>query len=135
VTPKGFHDLSIANHPLRGPSLTPLAVNQYRKHREDLPYMKQVGLVASPLKRTICKALYALDDVLCVNELQIVALPEAQETTDLSYDTSSSVDELKEEFRGKPVNLNHLSRTWNRKDGKWFSIAENVTVRAKEAWE
>jgi hypothetical protein len=97
--------------------------------------MKQVGLVASPLKPTICTNLYALDDVFCEKELQIVALPEAQETADLSCDTSSSVEELKDEFRGKPVNLNHLSHTWNRKDDKRFPIPENVTVRAKEAWE
>ena len=131
---EGFHNLGIANHLLPDPSLTPPGVNQCRRLGKDFPYMKQVGLVvASPLRRTIYTALYAFDDVLCEKELQIIALPEVQETTDLPCDTGSSVDELKQEFRGKPVDLNHLSRTWNRKDGKWSPVPERVAERAKEA--
>lgn len=133
---QGFHNLSRANYVLPDPLLTPTGVIQCYKLGEDFPYTKQVGLVVtSPLRRAIYTALYTFEEVLCEKELRILTLPEVQETTDLPCDTGSSVDELKQEFRGKPVDLNHLSRTWNRKDGKWSSTPERITERAKEVRE
>ena len=133
---EGFHNLGHANQQLPDPLLTPTGVAQCYKLGEDFPYTKQIDLVvASPLKRAIYTALYAFDVVLREKDLQILALPEVQETSDLPCDTGSSVNELQQEFRGKPVDLNYLSQTWNRKDGKWSAVREKIIERAKDVRE
>ena len=65
--------------------------------------------------------------------MQVIALPELQETSDLPCDTGSDVDTLRKEMQAKPVNLSLVHDGWNDKKGKWAPDAEAIENRAREA--
>lgn len=137
---QGFHNLSVANHSMHDPLLTPLGEDQCRTLSKAFPYTDKIDLVvASPLKRTIYTALYSFPEPIEKKHLKVIALPELQETSDLPCDTGSEPAEVEREFRGKPVDLSTLQTsegaTWNSKKGRWAPHAEAIQVRAREARE
>lgn len=130
---QGYHNLSVANHSMPDPSLTSLGEEQCRQLKKDFPYHTSVQLlVASPLRRTIYTALHAFTPELDQG-MTIIALPEAQETADVPCDTGTDADELKEEMKGKPVDLSRCAKGWNIKTGRWAPTAGALEKRAREA--
>ena len=65
--------------------------------------------------------------------IKVIALPEAQETSDLPCDTGSDIDALREEFAEKPVDLDLVKKGWDSKMGKWAATSTAIEARAKEA--
>lgn len=118
---QGYHNLTTANHSLPDPNLTPLGEQQCVELRDSFPYHAQIDLVtASPLRRTIYTALLGFEPVFkAKKDLKLIALPDAQETSDLPCDTGSDPDALKKEFEEKalPVDLSLVTDGWNSKVG------------------
>jgi broad specificity phosphatase PhoE len=131
---QGYHNLSIANHQMHDPLLTPYGEEQCRNLRKTFPYTDSIDLVvASPIKRTIYTALISFEPVLKNKELKVIALPELQETSDLPCDTGSTPEELAKEFEGKPVDLSLVNPGWNNKRMKWAPTATAIEKRARDA--
>lgn len=130
---QGYHNLSEANHVMHDPSLTPHGESQCRQFALTFPHHDTIELVvASPIRRTIYTALLAFSPQI-ERGMEVIALPEAQETSDLPSDTGSDVDVLRKEMAGKPVDLSLVREGWNSKKGKWAPVAEAVERRAREA--
>lgn len=131
---QGFHNLSVANHSMHDPLLTPFGEQQCRDLQKNFPYHSQVDLVvASPLKRTIYTALLAFSNDISNKKLEVIGLPELQETSDLPCDTGSSSTELAKEFQGKPVSLGLVKDGWNNKRGRWAPTTEAINERSRDA--
>ena len=129
---QGYHNLSVANHSMPDPSLTPFGEEQCGQLKENFPHHNSVELlVASPLRRTIYTALNAFTPEL-ERGMPIIALPEAQEIADVPCDTGTDAEELKEEFKGKPVDLSRIEKGWNIKTGRWAPTAGALEKRARE---
>jgi hypothetical protein len=47
--------------------------------------------------------------------MKLIALPDTQETSDVPCDTGSEPEVLREEFAGKPVDLELVHKGWNNK--------------------
>ncbi len=65
--------------------------------------------------------------------MKVIALPEVCEVADIPCDTGSDIDVLKEEMKGKPVDLSRLEKGWNVKTGKWAPTVDAINQRAMEA--
>ncbi|KAF2227415.1 histidine phosphatase superfamily [Elsinoe ampelina] len=135
---QGFHNLSVKNHAIHDPLLTPAGIEQCRTLAKDFPFKNDVELVvASPLKRTIYTALYSFPEPIINRHLKIITMPELQETSDLPCDTGSSPAEIAKEFEGKPIDLSALEtpegQHWNDKKGKWAPHADAIIARAAAA--
>lgn len=131
---QGFHNLTVANHTMHDPLLTPLGEEQCRKLQKDFPAMKEVDLVvASPLKRTIHTALLGFEPAIQEKKLTIIGMPELQETSDLPCDTGSAPEEIAKHFEGKPLDLQLVKPGWNSKRMKWAPTAPAIEKRARDA--
>jgi len=87
------------------PDLTPFGEEQCRQLAKDFPYHKSIELiVASPIRRTIYTALLGLKPEVD-RGLNVLALPELQETSALPCDTGSDPEVLQKEMADKPVDL------------------------------
>lgn len=109
--------MSTANHVIPDPVLTDLGHEQCRKLRDDFPYHAQIDLItASPLRRTIYTALESFEPVFQAHpNTQLIALPDAQETSDVPCDTGSDPEVLRKEFAGTNVNIDLVQDGWNNK--------------------
>ena len=115
------------------PSLTAFGEEQCRQLVNNFPYHDSIDLlVASPLRRTIYTTLLGFKPEV-ERGLRIIALPEVQETADVPCDTGTDADILKEEMKGKPVDLSRVNDGWNSKSGRWAPIATALEKRAREA--
>ncbi|KAG9668739.1 putative phosphoglycerate mutase, partial [Aureobasidium melanogenum] len=137
---QGFHNISVANHAMHDPMLTPLGEEQCKALQAKFPFMDRVeAVVASPMKRTVYTALHSFAPVIKDKRLKVIALPELQETSDLPCDTGSNVQDLESEFRGQPVDWSYMytppAKAWNSKLGKWSATASAVDDRARVARE
>lgn len=131
---QGYHNLSIANHSMHDPLLTPYGEQQCRDLQKNFPYHDRVDcVVASPLKRTIYTALLGFPTDIETKDLKVIALPELQETSDLPCDTGSSPAEISKEFQGKPVDIGLVHDGWDSKEGKWAPETSAIEKRAREA--
>lgn len=130
---KAVHNLTVLNHGMHDPALTPHGENQCLELQSKFPYHESVDLlVCSPLQRTIQTTLLAFDPEIS-RGVQCIALPEVQETSDLPCDTGSNVAILKEKFKNKPVDLSLLSEDWDSKKGKWAPEQEAIERRCRDA--
>lgn len=130
---KAVHNLTVLNHGMHDPALTPHGENQCLELQSKFPYHESVDLlVCSPLQRTIQTTLLAFEPELS-RGVQCIALPEVQETSDLPCDTGSNVATLKEKFKNKPVDLSLLSEDWDSKTGKWAPRQEAIERRCRDA--
>jgi broad specificity phosphatase PhoE len=112
---QGFHNITLANHHLRDPSLTPLGKQQCRDLAAAFPHRDKVELVVtSPLNRTIQTALLVFGPEV-QRGVKVLALPELQEITDLACDTGSELGVIKEQFRELPVDFGFLEDGWHKK--------------------
>ncbi|CAI6244888.1 unnamed protein product [Periconia digitata] len=87
------------------------------------------------MRRTLYTALLAFRKVLQLNpNIRIIALPELQETSDFACDTGSSLAQLREEFKGQPIDLSYLCEEWNdKKQGRFRPMTDLTEQRAFEA--
>lgn len=136
---QGYHNLNHANHTLHDPSLTPFGEEQCLALRSTFPYHDKIThLAASPLRRTIYTCLLGFDAEVKSGK-KVIALPEAQETSDLPCDTGSDPAKLALEFANSPykdkVDLSLVHEGWNDKSSgtRWAPTASQIEVRAKEA--
>lgn len=139
---QGYHNLTVANHALHDPLLTPYGEDQCRNLAQNFPkaHMDQVELIiASPLKRTIYTALLSFAPVIKQKKLKVLLLPELQETSDLPCDTGSSVEEIEKEFAGQPIDTSLMRKPenaeWNNKMGRWAPNSSAIEARANDARE
>lgn len=103
------------------------------------PLHSQISqVIASPLTRTLQTALLSfgasLSNGRCIPS--VLALPEAQETSDLISDTGSNVNILRQlcQQSGWPVDLSLVHEGWNVKSSeKWAPTYNALAQRAKEA--
>ncbi|KAJ5928985.1 phosphoglycerate mutase family protein [Penicillium verhagenii] len=132
---QGVHNLCTANHVIPDPLLTDLGHEQCAKLREVFPYHDKIDLVtASPLRRTIYTALESFGPVFKSHpELNLIALPDTQETSDVPCDTGSEPAELQKEFAGKNVDLNLVHEGWNNKAGRYAPTNAALRERARAA--
>ena len=129
---QGFHNLSVANHSMPDPYLTPYGEEQCKQLAQNFPFHKSVGLlVASPLRRTIYTTLLGFTPEIG-RGMTVIALPEAQETADVPCDTGTDIGVLKEEMKSKPVDLSRVPEGWNNKVGRWAPTAGAIEKRARE---
>ena len=122
----GYHNLSVANHSMHDPSLTPFGLEQCHNLAQEFPYHESTrAIVASPLRRTIHTALHAFKPLI-EKGMPVIALPEICETADVPCDTGSDIAVLKEELKDKPVDLSRVKEGWNVKTGKWAPSADAI---------
>lgn len=62
-----------------------------------------------------------------------MALPEAQETSDVPCDTGSDPHILHQEMSGLPIDLSLVQPGWNNKTGQWAPTSDAIAARAKQA--
>ena len=131
---QGYHNLSVANHSIHDPLLTPLGEEQCHQLQKNFPNPQNIDLVvASPLKRTMYTALIGFDSVIKQKGLKVLAMPELQETSDLPCDTGSREEEIAVEFEGKPIDLRLVMPGWNDKHGRWAPTSVAIEKRAQDA--
>ncbi|KAG5664964.1 hypothetical protein KAF25_008698 [Fusarium avenaceum] len=130
---QGVHNLSHANHHLPDPELTPLGEEQARSLCAKYPKLANVQLiVSSPLRRTLQTALMAFPSQL-EGGLQVLALPEMQEASNLICDTGRDLSEVKADFEQLPVNFDVVETGWHIKEDKWAPVASSLLKRAQIA--
>ncbi|KAJ5596097.1 hypothetical protein N7450_002555 [Penicillium hetheringtonii] len=132
---QGVHNLCTANHVIRDPLLTELGHEQCAKLRETFPRHAEVDLItASPLRRTIYTAFESFGPVFDAHpDMKLIALPDVQETSDVPCDTGSDPQALKEEFAGKPIDLDLVHDGWNNKTGRFAPTNKALKERARAA--
>jgi len=137
---QGFHNISAAGQYLVDPILTPLGEEQCLIQSAAFAGHNRISFViASPLKRTIHTALLTFSPALANGHCHplIIALPEAQETTDLPCNTGSDPDVLKNACQEQrwPADLRLVLDGWNNKRAgtKWEPSADAISRRAREA--
>ncbi|PVH78443.1 hypothetical protein DL98DRAFT_590365 [Cadophora sp. DSE1049] len=134
---QGFHNLSLANHTIADPLLTPHGKSQCQTLSETFPSPSKIThLVSSPLRRTLYTTLLSFPSAIS-RGIRITALSELQETSNLPCDTGSSVEALEAElaegeFAGT-VDLRYVSEDWNSKVGRWSPAAHHIERRARSA--
>ena len=125
---QGYHNLSYANQAIHDPLLTPFGEQQCKLLAKTFPYSGVVDcLVSSPLRRTVYTALLSFPD----SKLQLITLPELQETSDQPCDTGSSRVELEKEFADRNVDFSRAIDGWNSKKGKWSPERSAIEARAQ----
>lgn len=133
LTVLGYHNLSVANHSMPDPSLTPFGEEQCQQLAQKFPFHKSIELlVASPLRRTIYTTLLGFKPEI-ERGMTVIALSEVQETADVPCDTGSDIGVLREEMKGKPVDLSRVKKGWNNKAGRWAPTSQALEARAREA--
>ncbi|KAL9572360.1 hypothetical protein ACKAV7_003561 [Fusarium commune] len=130
---QAVHNLGEANNVLPDPDLTPLGEEQARGLLSKFPELANVDLiVSSPLRRTLQTTLLAFPSQLGPG-LQIVALPEVQEVSDMNCDTGSDLSVIKAEFQQQPVDFGLVEPGWQIKEGKCAPIIGSLMKRAEAA--
>lgn len=132
--PQAFHNITVDNHYMLDPLLTPHGEEQCRQFSQSFPYNDSISLIAvSPLRRTIYTALLSLHSPINDRKVPVIALPELQEIGDLASDTGSDLDVLRKEIADKPVDLSLVEKGWEIKEGRWAPTAGAIEKRAREA--
>merc|ERR1711939_993415 len=99
---QGFHNLSLANHTIPDPLLTPHGKSQCQTLSSTFPSPSKIThLVSSPLRRTLYTTLLSFPTAI-TRGIRITALSELQETSNLPCEFSQG------EFAGT-VDLSHVS--------------------------
>ncbi|KAF4434119.1 Histidine phosphatase superfamily clade-1 [Fusarium acutatum] len=130
---QAVHNLGEAYNVLPDTDLTPLGQEQARGLISKCPKLANVDLiVSSPLRRTLQTTLLAFSSQLECG-LQIVALAEVQEVSDMNCDTGSDLSLIKTEFQQQPVDFSLVEPGWQIKEGKWAPAVGSIEERARAA--
>jgi broad specificity phosphatase PhoE len=139
---QGFHNLGAGCYSLRDPHLTPLGEEQCEAlRRTSFADQSNISLVAaSPLCRTLHTASLTFSSALTSSSncaSQILALPDAQETSDDLCDIGSDPSELRGIIAGNkwPVDLSLVKDGWNIKtlESRYSPRSNSIKARAREA--
>jgi broad specificity phosphatase PhoE len=133
---QGFHNLGFEYHTLQDPSLTPLGEQQCAALQQTsfpASTQRQISLItASPLTRTLHTAYLTFRPLLDATDAnhvtstntptptttpKILAIPDAQETSDFPCDTGSAPTILAKHTTAQnwPVDLSLLTENWTSK--------------------
>ncbi|KAI0120488.1 phosphoglycerate mutase-like protein [Hypoxylon sp. NC0597] len=129
---QGYHNLSQENQQIQDPDLTPLGKTQCEELRKRFDaHDKITHLVASPLRRTLYTCLLSFDPVVKSGK-KVIALPDAQEISNLPCDIGSEPSKLKEEF-GDLVDLHLVQEGWNDKSrgSRYYPTPSNLEARSR----
>lgn len=97
------HNLSVENHSIHDPDLTPFGEEQCRRLAQDFPYHESVELlVCSPLRRTIYTTLLGFKPDVD-RGVKVIAIPEVSETADVPCDTGSDLSVLVKEMKDRKL--------------------------------
>ena len=141
---QGFHNLGTEFNTLPDPRLTPLGESQCAKLQEEhFPPERQRCLsliTSSPLTRTLHTAFLTFKPALTTENAKckpvILAIPDAQETSDFPCDTGSDVPALQKivQVQNWPVDLSLLDETWNVKkmNNRYSPASAAIVVRARD---
>ncbi|KEF59632.1 uncharacterized protein A1O9_04478 [Exophiala aquamarina CBS 119918] len=140
---QGFHNLGFEFHSLLDPKLTPLGETQCAELQSTHfpPSAQQsISLVtASPLSRTLHTANLCFGPALKNGKCQptILAIPDAQETSDFPCDTGSDVDVLHAivQEQNWPTDLSLVKDGWNVKtlQNRYSPAGDAIKRRARDA--
>lgn len=140
---QGFHNLGFEFHSLLDPKLTPLGMSQCTELQSThFPpsAQKSISLVtASPLSRTLHTANLTFGPALQNGKCQstILAIPDAQETSDFPCDTGSDVDVLHAivQEQNWPTDLSLVKEGWNVKtlQNRYSPAGDAIKRRARDA--
>jgi len=140
---QGFHNLGFEFHSLPDPKLTPLGESQCAAlQSKHFPPQSQsnISLVtASPLSRTLHTAHLTFSPALSNGKCQplILAVPDAQETSDFPCDTGSDVDVLRGIIAEQnwKVDLSLVNEGWNIKtvNNRYSPASRAIQRRARDA--
>lgn len=116
---QGYHQVPL-DHPNRDipdPELTPYGLEQCEQFCSTFPHHPDLDLIcASPMRRTIRTALVCFEPEIKKN-FKVLALPDAQEATDVPSDVGSDAARLKDNF-GASVDYSELYNEWYVKAGQ-----------------
>ena len=138
---QGFHNLGAGFYSLRDPGLTPLGEDQCENIRStSFPDQSKISLItASPLRRTLHTAALIFNQALTSNSRclpRILALPDAQETSDEPCDTGSDPSLLHDIVAENnwPVDLSLIEDSWNVKtlENRYSPRSSAIEARAHE---
>lgn len=139
---QGFHNLGAGFYSLPDPRLTPLGEEQCEILRNtSFPDQSKVSLItASPLCRTLHSAVLTFSPALTSNGKcppQILALPDAQETSDAPCDVGSDPSLLRGIVAENnwPVDLSLIKDGWNVKtlENRYSPHSGAIKARARDA--
>ncbi|MCJ1229167.1 hypothetical protein MMC12_005832 [Toensbergia leucococca] len=139
---QGFHNLGAGFYSFRDPCLTPLGEEQCEILRNtSFPDQSNISLItASPLCRTLHTAFLAFSPALTSNikcPPQILALPDAQETSDEPCDIGSDPSSLRSIVAENhwPVDLSLVKDGWNVKtlENRYSPHSSAIKARARDA--
>ncbi|KAI2468367.1 histidine phosphatase superfamily [Annulohypoxylon bovei var. microspora] len=129
---QGFHNLNVENQQLSDPDLTPLGITQCEELCKKFDaHDKVTHLVASPIRRTLYTCLRSFEPVVKSGK-KVIALPDAQEISNLPCDIGSEPEKLAEEF-GDQVDLHLVQKGWNDKSSgsKYYPTPVNLESRSR----
>ncbi|KAI9826477.1 MAG: hypothetical protein M1819_007370 [Sarea resinae] len=139
---QGFHNLGAGFYSLRDPRLTPLGEEQCKTLRNtSFPDQSNISLItASPLCRTLHTAFLTFSPALTSDSKcspQILALPDAQETSDEPCDIGSDPSVLRGLVAENnwPVDLSFIKDGWNIKtlESRYSPHSSAIQARARDA--
>ncbi len=138
---QGFHNLGAGFYSLRDPRLTPLGEAQCEALRNtSFSDQSNISLItASPLCRTLDTAFLTFSPALTNGKCppRILALPDAQETSDESCDIGSDPPLLRAIVAENdwPVDLSLIKDGWNVKtlDDRYSPHSSAIQSRARDA--
>jgi broad specificity phosphatase PhoE len=138
---QGYHNLGAGHYDLRDPDLTPHGQLQCLDLR-NASFADQLSIslvVASPLRRTLHSAFTIFEEALKSGgncHPLILALPDAQETSDDLCDTGCDPSELRQMVieNGWPVDLDLVQDGWNDKSqhSRYSPSAAAIKMRARD---
>lgn len=112
---QGVHNLSVDNHHILDPELTPLGEDQSRALGSAFSGTVNPELIlSSPMRRTLQTALLAFPAHF-KNGLKLTAWPDVQEVADVPCDIGREIAVIKAEFADQPVDFSLVEDGWQLK--------------------
>ncbi|KAF2489035.1 hypothetical protein BU16DRAFT_520144 [Lophium mytilinum] len=139
---QGFHNLGAGFYSLHDPHLTPLGISQCETlQATSFPDQSNISLItASPLSRALHTAFLTFSPALTSGRKcppQILALPDAQETSDDPCDIGSDPSVLRGIVAENnwPVDLSLVKDGWNVKtlENRYSPHSSAIAARARDA--
>ncbi|KAK3316089.1 histidine phosphatase superfamily [Apodospora peruviana] len=133
---QGYHNLSLVNHNIPDPDLTPLGKEQCATLCRNFHFHDKIThLVASPMRRTLYTCLLSFEPAVSSGK-KVMALPDLQEVSNLPCDIGSDPTKLHTEFDPLgSVDLSLVTEGWNDKSfaSPYFPDMRKLESRAKAA--
>ncbi len=130
------HNVEPNGDAIRDPHLTAKGESQATGLRSSFPYMTQVrGVISSPMRRAVQTAVLGFGPAIQKSKIQVVLIPELQESSARPSDMGSPAAKLTAEF-GSVIDVQFLFDGWEYKDASTtYGSRDQVKVaeRARKA--